>query len=77
MGGKAQMRCLALRPPDTVSQIEYALNLEPILLVDVGHVTVIVACRNATTLTAGVRNYVPIPYLWASPLETQHCASNA
>ena len=72
MGGKAQMRCLALRPPDTVSQIEYALNLEPILLVDVGHATVLVACRNVATRTAGGHTSVPTPYLWALPLEAKH-----
>ena len=77
MGGKAQMRCLALRPSATDSQAEFALNLGPALLVDVGHATAFVACRNAAILTAGVRNSAPTPYLWAAALQPQHCVSNA
>ncbi len=56
MCGKAQMRCLALRPPATDPQVEHALSLGPTLQVDVGHATDLVACRNVTTLIAGVHN---------------------
>ncbi len=75
MGGKARIRCLALRPPATDPQVESALNLGPTLQVDVGHAinsgttlqvdvghaTVLVACRNVATRTAGAPNPAPPP----------------